>query len=93
MKKLLGSLATGLLLAVLVVGTAFAGKTNERGGGADNGNKNGTWHKKWTYTCQDDYTLLWASSYGATGYDLNGNGYVCVKWVDDATFAVDDNAY
>ena len=92
MKKLLGSVGTALLLSIFVMSTAFAGKTNERGGGADNGHKNGTYHKEGTYLCQDSYELEWAGDFGAWAYDLNDNGYVCVKWVDNDYFAVDDNA-
>ena len=92
MKRLLGIVGTALLMSVLVVGTAFAGKTNGNGGGADNGNKNGTWRMNETNTCQDKYSYEWAGYYDAWAYDLNGNGYVCVKSVDSDWFAVDDVA-
>jgi hypothetical protein len=92
MKRLLGVIGTAFLMSVLVVGTAFAGKTNGTGGGADNGTKNGTWHKNATQQCQDNYWLAYEGDYGAWAYDLNENGYVCVKWVDNDYFAVDDIA-
>jgi hypothetical protein len=65
----------------MLAGGALAGK----GQGAQNGNKNGTWHKNQTYTCQDGYSLTyvwsWAYQYdGGLGADLNGDAYVCYKY-------------
>jgi hypothetical protein len=87
LKRLVLWLVSGLVASSLVVGVAFAGGSS--GGGADNGNKNGNWHKNDTYTCRDGYTL--SQNFGAGWqYDLNADGYICYKDVDNDTFFVDD---
>lgn len=88
MRRLVAFLFLVAALLVFVV-PAFGGGSN--GGGADNGTKNGTYNKK-ERGCPDGYSRYSTGSYGGYDYDLNGNGYVCVKFIsnDNYYYFVDD---
>ena len=84
MRRLLAPLLSSLMLLSLAGGAALASPGN--GGGGDSGNKYGNWHKNDTIACPDGYEL----QYWGGPYDLNENGYVCAKWVDDGYAIKDD---
>jgi hypothetical protein len=94
MQETIGRWMRGLLLGSLALslaaGAALAGGPN--GGGNDNGNKWGNDNKKDSRWCSDGYdrVLDTYESY-ANDYDLNDDGWVCVKYTAANEYFFTDN--
>jgi len=90
-KRWLTWLSLGLLTLVLVAGTAFAGTSGSNGdnwlNNTGTNNKNGVENKQ-DRGCGSDYTLVEISN----GYDVNDDGWVCWKTVDDVDYWTDNTA-